>query len=116
MAVTKFGYENLELCEFSVYAIDMQPLPWERNVALGKQTWQVDTRLSFSSERAVDGNILETSCMQTKAASDRWWMVDLGKEERLTRVRLYNLISDPSSCKTYYSENKFSEPHNIWRS
>ena len=105
MAVTKFGYENLELCEVSVYATDKEPLPWEKNVALGMRTWQIDTQHSGSPERAVDGNTHgdwnQNSCTHTSGGLDRWWMVDLEKEAKLTRVRLYNRLDHSLYCKKY---------------
>ena len=104
MAITKFGNESLELCEVSVYAIDREPLPWEKNVALGKQTWQIDTTFFGWSKRAVDGRSygygIFNRCTHTRAGPNRWWMVDLGKEERLTRVRLYSQVTSSRYCKT----------------
>ena len=110
MAVTKFGYQYLELCEFSVYATNKEPLPWEKNVALGKRTWQIDTTSSGASSRAVDGNTNghwnQNSCTHTNTGPNRWWMVDLGKEEKLTRVRLYNRLGSYLYCKKciFYSD------------
>ena len=107
MAVTKFGYEHLELCEFLVYATDMQPFPWEKNVALGKRTWQINTAHAGSPSRAVDGNTdgdwYKYSCTLTKKGPNRWWMVDLEKEETLTRVRLYNRVESYLACKKFCS-------------
>ena len=89
MAVTKFGYGYLELCEVSVYANDIEPLPWEKNVALGKRTYMIEV---MNRGKEVDGILFNyNSCTYSKKGSN-WWMVDLGKDSALTRVRLHNRV------------------------
>ena len=107
VAVRKYGFWHLPLCEVQVYAEDEQS-PLEKNVAQGKPTWQDSTYLSGASGRAVDGNTNPTYdagfCSHTNGGTHKWWMVDLERDTRVSRVRLYNRLD--SCCSKYASRSK----------
>ncbi|XP_022080928.1 fucolectin-like [Acanthaster planci] len=63
---------------------------------VGKITWQSSTLGAYSSDKAVDGssssNLYPSQhCSHTiTAARDPWWMVDLGSNHCISKVRILN--------------------------
>ncbi|XP_022090826.1 pentraxin fusion protein-like [Acanthaster planci] len=72
-------------------SIDSSNLP-----IVGKITWQSSTLSPYSSDKAVDGssssNLYSSEhCSHTIAAArDPWWMVDLGSNHCISKVRILN--------------------------
>jgi hypothetical protein len=63
------------------------------NLAIGKKATQSSVYKSASASRAVDGNSNGTyskgSVTHTKANSQAWWQVDLGKKADLTTIEIW---------------------------
>jgi hypothetical protein len=66
----------------------------EGNIARGKPATQVSTAYAGPAERAVDGNTsgvyTDNSTTHTATQADPWWEVDLGAEEAIGLVKVWN--------------------------
>lgn len=71
-----------------------EPAIETENIARGKQASQSSTAFGGDAQRAVDGNTNNaywgSSVTHTAFQDNAWWQVDLGKDENIGLVRLYN--------------------------
>merc|ERR1711976_475795 len=64
------------------------------NIALNKPARQISNHGSAYANKAVDGNAYwyfpSGYCTHTGDDQDPWWVVDLGKEYEITKVKVFN--------------------------
>ncbi|WP_437187577.1 DUF1553 domain-containing protein [Planctomicrobium sp. SH668] len=74
---------------------EVEVLQGESNIALGKVATQSSTDFNGDAGRAVDGNTSgnfesDQSVTHTRKELGAWWEVDLGEEQPIDRIRVWN--------------------------
>lgn len=97
-----FAREILQLFSMGVYELDMNgdyvfdQSSNTENLALGKSTSQSSVKVDGVSSRAVDGNTSgywsEGSITHTQNELQPWWEVDLGANQTIGDIKLYNRL------------------------
>jgi autotransporter-associated beta strand protein len=89
--ITHGSATNISLAEVIVLATNT-----ESNVAVGKMATQSTTTSGGIASRAVDGNTNGNwsggSVTHTATEAEPWWMVDLGSDQVIEQVNLYNRL------------------------
>lgn len=94
--------KSLNLAEFQVFQGD-------KNIALGKPARQSSS--VYPAERAVDGNTFgndnTNSYAHTHNEADPWWEVDLGSDQAIDRIVIWNRAESGGTEVLYRRMNHF---------
>jgi len=81
---------------------ELQVFQGERNIAAGKKARQSSTSGDAVAGRAVDGNTDSSAAANSSADTDAakdgsnpWWEVDLGGQQAIDRVGVWNRVQNP---------------------